>query len=422
MSVLTALRRLLKRFSAPEKNSTDPSGRALARAKTIAFVCPSAADADGPEWIAKAKARGAEVDALPLFQPHRRADGKILSFVAPPPRPAYDCIVVSHRLALFEHSWSYAFLDRLNSLLANKGSLLIQRCDDPARQITGARLETLFGRAPRGAARRYLTFAKAAKGLNRPAGAALSTLDAYWPLMEALRDGVFDNTLADTVLALGANRARKRPANSADALALLNRQSYRTCSVRNKAAMVQYLASLYFPGRADLHVVDLGAGTGLNSMELLLNESGVARVTLVEPHRSYHWDIAAVYDHLGARLKGKVALAPVAVERYRGAPADIAMICGVFSVLERETREPFLKSAWANLAPGGILAVLENMRLDDAVRGGRFNDQRFVPEEIDASLDRLGAIRYFRGDAMKEIAHEQAGNATVWRVVRKSLS
>jgi hypothetical protein len=141
----------------------------------------------------------------------------------------------------------------------------------------------------------------------------------------------------------------------------------------------------------------------------------------VEPHWSYHWDIAAAYDRLGERVRGKVSLAGEPVETYSGKQqVDIAMVCGVFSILSLEQREPFLQSAWSNVAPGGILAVLENMRDPDPVRGGAYNATRFPPpREIDAFLGRLAPIRYFPNDAAKEISAAEAGNGAVFRAMRK---
>lgn len=416
MNPLAIVRNLLLR----EKRPNEPSGRALRRARSIAFIVSSPAEARGQEWIGEASARGATVDILPMFQPYRRDDGKAMSFVFTPPRDAYDCIVVNRSIELFEHSWSYAFLDRLNTLLAPGGAIFVPRCLDITRQMPDATLKTLFGRGPRASTKRYLVFAKAAGGLHRPATAALSTLDAYWPLMDALIHGKFDDRLAGIIRSLGVDHIdERRKPDAGKFLDLLQSQSYRTSSAATKSAIVQFIAGTYFPGRRDLRLADLGAGTGLNSLELLLNPSGVAHLTLVEPRRDYHWDIAAVYDRLGESVRGKVALVGERVETYAGTPVDIAMVCGVFSILLPEQREPFVQSAWSNVAPGGILAVLENMRDADPVRGGAYNSTRFSPPEIDAFLGRMGGLRYFLSDAAKELPFAEVGNRTVFRVVQK---
>jgi hypothetical protein len=152
---------------------------------------------------------------------------------------------------------------------------------------------------------------------------------------------------------------------------------------------------------------------------MLLDASGVSKVTLVEPNRSYHWDIAAVYDHFRDLLHGKVTLVGKPVEAYRGEPADIGLVCGVFSMLPHEIRDPFALSAWDNIAPGGILAVLENMRKPPSPSNDRYNAQRFIPSEIDALLGRFGPIRYFENDAMREVRPADVGNRTVFRVLQK---
>ncbi|HEX4295019.1 MAG TPA: hypothetical protein VHZ29_12865 [Rhizomicrobium sp.] len=403
-----------------KSNPNEPSGRLLQRARSIAFIVSVPADERGQDWPGEAVARGAALDVLPLFQPYLRADGKVMSFLFTPPRDAYDCIVVNRSVRLFEHSWSYAFLDRLNALLSKRGTIFIPRRLDAAQRLSDQRLSELFGRGPSAAAPRYLAFRKAANGLKRPPDAALSTLDAYWPLMDSLIHGSFDARLGEVIRSLGVARAVERTLPDAGKfLTLLQSQSYRTNSAATKAAMIQFIASVYFPQPRDLRLADLGAGTALNSLELLLNPSGVSHLTLVEPWQDHYWDIAAVYDRLGDRVRGKVTLAGRTVETYSATPVDIAMVCSVFAVMPVKQREPFVQSAWNAVAPGGILAVLENMRDEDPVRGGSFNATRFTPHEIDDFLGRFAPIRYFRSDAMTELRSEDVGNKGVFRVLQK---
>jgi SAM-dependent methyltransferase len=420
-SLLQRLARPLRRAVLQPKPN-EPSGALLESARSIAFLVNTASDADGEAWIEAAKGRGAQIDMLPLFKPYRREDERTMSFLLPPPRRNYDCVVVHRSVAMFEHSWTYALLDRLNGFLGDSGVIFVPRRAHPTRHVSDARLEEMFGQKPVHATKRFLAFGKTQAGLKRPAGADYSALDAYFPVRDALLHGRFDPALASTIRALGASRAEPHSAYRADGfLTQLKSQCYRTCSASAKAPLVEYLAAQYFPGRSDLRVVDLGAGTGLNSMELLLNPSGVAHVTLVEPNWPYHWDIAQMYEQLGERVRGKVALAGEGVEAYRGTPVEIGMVCGVFSILPHELREPFMQGAWANVAPGGILAVLENMRDSDPVRGGKFNATRFTPPEIDAMLGRFGPIRYFKSTAMEEAAPADVGMRAVFRVVQKPL-
>ena len=419
-SILRRMARPLRRTAGSFKPPHEPSGKPIGDARSIAFAVNAAADSKEQPWIGAAKGRGAEIDMLPLFQPYRREDGRIAAFLLAPPRRDYDCVVVYPGINFYEHSWSYAFLDRLNGLLGENGTIFIPRRNDPARRMSDARLEALFGAAPRQATKRFLAFGKARDGLKRPPGADYSVLDAYFPIGNVLIEGRFDQSLGETIHALGVRRARQRIAPPATGfLGQLKSQCYRTCSAATKAALVQYLAARYFPGRGDLRVVDLGAGTGLNSIELLLNPSGVAHVTLVEPNRAYHWDIAQMVEQLGERVRGKVSLVDRRVEDYRGPAADIAMVCGVFSILSAGLREPFVRNAWDSVAPGGILAVLENMRDPDPVKGGTYNDTRLTPPEIDALLGRLGKIGFFKSDAMEEMAPADVGIRPVFRVVRK---
>ncbi len=423
---MSTLKSLLRRVVRPLRRSlggpppVEPSGPPIESARSIAFIVNATSDAKGQAWFDAARARGAEIDMLPLFQPYRREDERTMSFLLAPPRASYDCIVVNHATELYEHSWSYAFLDRLNGFLGENGTIFVPRRNDPARRISDARLKALFGAAPRQATKRFLAFGKARGGLKRPADAAYSTLDAYFPIRDALIQGRFDAKLADTIRALGVRRARLRSANRADSfLAQLKSQSYRTCSASTKSALMQYLAAQYFPGRGDLRVVDLGAGTGLNSLELLLNPSGIAHVTLVEPNRVHHWPIALMVEQLGERVRGKVTLCDQEGAAYSGTQADIVMVCAVLTMLPAEQRQPFAQGAWNAVAPGGILAVLENMRDPDPVKGGAFNAMRYTPPEIDALLGRFGPLRYFKSDAMEEMAAPDVGIRAVFRVVRK---
>lgn len=397
---------------------TEASGQAFDRARSIAFVVQHPSHAERRTWPAAAQARGARVDLLPFNQPHRRADGEITSFVHTPPRADYDCIVVDRQIDLFEHSWSYAFLDRLNSLLAKDGAILVPRCINPARQIPHARLEALFGRAPTERNGFFLTFAKAQDGLRRPSEAPLSILDAYWALMPDLIQWKFEDRLGSVIRALGVAAVRKPAEARIDLFEALRRQGYRTCSASTKAAMMQFILAQYFPGRRDLHLADVGAGTGLNSLEMLLNPSGVSFVTMVEINSGYHWSIAAAYDWLGEAVHGKVALIGESGQSFAARPADAAMVCAVFSMMPRDVREAFARNIWDNLAPGGILTVLENMH---AGRGERNDENRFTPPEIDALLGRFGPIRYFAADAKEELRYAKVGNLSVFRVVQKPL-
>jgi hypothetical protein len=421
-SVLRRILRPLRRPKPPPPPVNEPSGPLLERARTIAFIVTNAAEANGLKWLEAAKARGAEIDMLPLLTPYQREDRRIMSILLDPPRAEYDCIVVHRAVVLFEHSWSYALLDRLNGWLSETGTIFIPRRLDPSQRISDARLKDIFGQEPRYTAPRVLGFGKA-RPFRRPPDAAFSTLDAYWPIRDALTESRFEPALAQTIRDLGVRRVppRDEEPDHGTALVRARSQAYRTCSVSTKAPLVQHLAATYFPGREDLRVIDLGAGTGINSLELLLNPSGVAHVTLIERNRAYHWHIAKMVEALGARVQGKVALSQHRVENYAGTPVDIAMVCGVFSILRAGTRDAFAQSAWNAVAPGGILAVLENMRDDDPVRGGVYNATRLTPAEIDAMLGRFGTIRAFQGDALKELPLEEVANKTVFRVVQKPI-
>ena len=257
-----------------------PRSAALVNARSIAFVVANPRHAIGQTWIAAAENRGARVDILSLGLPIRRPDDRVVSFVAPPPQETYDCVVVSERIELFEHSWSYAFLDRCNMLAAPGGAIVLPSCGAPASNLPPSTLRALFGSGPEKTSQTHLTFGKVPNGLNRPRGAKHSTLDAYWPLMETLIYGRFDPRIGETILALGAEPAAPRSNPQTDLFGVLHSQAYRTCSVRTKAALAQHIASFYFPGRNDLRLADLGAGTGLNSLELLLSPGQVSELTL----------------------------------------------------------------------------------------------------------------------------------------------
>jgi hypothetical protein len=333
----------------------EPRSPRLARARSIAFIAGTKKAVSGQRWIHAAEARGAAVDVFSLMEPYRRADGQVMSFVFRPPQSNYDCVVLSEEIELFEHSWSYAFLDRLNTLAALDGEIILPRYSDPTSYLSDAKLNELFGRTPEPTSDSYLGYRRAEEGLNRPRNAAHSTLDAYWPPMERLIYGKHDAKLREIVATLGAENIRRRGANrETDILLLLQSQSYRSCSARTKAPITEHIASIYFPERKDLSLADLGAGTGLNSLELLLNPGPVASLTLVEPRRSYHWDIAAVYEQVRDYLKGPVSLVDKRVEEYSGTGVDVGLICAVLAMMPKERREAFLTSAWNNLTPAGF--------------------------------------------------------------------
>jgi hypothetical protein len=406
----------LKSKLLPEKLLPDMAVSALDGAGTIADVVLHPDNVKHQPWLAGVKARGASVDLLPIAHPSKDAQGRISSFAYEPPRPEYDRIVVSRHIHLFEHSWSYAFLDRLNGLLAKDGRIVVPRCRRPEHQISDARLAQLFGSAPRPAGRNYQTFAKAPGGLARPPEASYSILDAYWPLMRNLIDNEFDPRLKEVIHALGVAQPGSRTGMTLDLMTSLQSQSYRTNSASTKSAIMQYIMAQCLPGRGGLHLIDVGAGTGLNSFEILLNPAGVSSLTLVEINRGNYWPIALMYEALGERIRGKVRLVDKPGQDFSAHPADAAMVCGVYSMLPREARDDFTANVWANVAPGGIFAVLENMRSGD---GSRYDEVRATPPELDASMARFGPIRYFLADAMQELRPEEVGNLSVFRVLQK---
>lgn len=388
-------------------------------ARSIAFVAGAPQHANTQRWIRSAENLGVSVDILSLGEPSRRVDGRPTSFIAAP-TSVYDCVVVHEGVELFEHSWSYAFLDRLNAFTSDGGTILVPKGDWPGFGISATRLMGLFGGKPEKDTSSHLTFRKVPGPLERPSNAQHSTLDAYWPLMDTLTYGQFNPRLANTIRALGITRVERPPREvDADYASVVHKQAYRTCSVRTKAALTEYIVSVYFSGRSGLRMADLGAGTGLNSLELLLNPGQISSVTLVEPRRGYHWHIAALVEEVRALLRGPVFLVDQKVEEFTGPENDIGLVCGVLVMVPEDRRQRFIASAWNNLAPGGILIVLENMRSSTAAANDRYNSQRCTPSEIDSLLRGFAPIRYFMSSAKRELPFRQVGNDTVFRVIQK---
>ena len=413
--------RIARKFRAvPPQPPPDPVVALLGKPRQVACVVRSRPDADDVKWIDRAKAGGADVDILPLTQSYRREDGRVMSLMSPSPGGPYDRIVVCHRVNLYEHSWSYAFLDRLNAMLTEDGAMLVTA--GPG-QIAAETLTRLFGANPLARSGHMLSFAKAPKGLRRPVEAVASTLDAYWALSEVFLNETFDPELGEVIEELGETPiALRRHPHETDLCGSLYRQSYRAASARTKAPMVQHILSLNFPSRRDLHLIDFGAGPGFNSMELLLNPSVVAKLTLVEPNNAHRWGIATLYNWLGERVRGKVRLCAALAQDYDGEPGDAVVISSVLSVAEPEWREPILRNAWKSISPGGVMIVYENMRRENPDSTDRLNEARCTPETLDALLGGFGPIRYFHAQRMKELAFKDVGNATVFRVVRKPPS
>lgn len=396
-----------------------PPNSVVDSAGSIALVVADPRHVRGQRWFRAAERRGAAIDVLSLGEPIRRPGGKLTSFVAAPPQAPYDCVIVNSRIELFEHSWSYAFLDRLNTLTAPGGAVVVPKSHDSSC-IPESRFIDLFGRAPDVSSSSYLSFKRAPNGLRRPYDADHSTLDAYWPLMDTLTYRRFESKLAHTIRALGASSDARPPREAeADLLSLLRSQAYRTCSVRFKAPITEYVASVYFPGRSGLRMADLGAGTGLNSLELVLNPGPVTALTLVEPRRSYHWHIAAVIDRVREQLRGTVSIMDSKIENYDGPKNDMGLVCAVLVMVPKELRKKFISSAWSNLAPGGILLVLENMYKSRRADGEPYNDQRCTPREVDSLLGRFAPIRYFSSTAKRELSFRSVGDQTVFRVIQK---
>jgi predicted O-methyltransferase YrrM len=380
-----------------------------------------------------------------------KAADRVCNIYTPRQPASYDRVFIGPSVVLFDNAWALAFLRHALSLVKPGGTLQLVRTKSSAR---GGRellsLET---------ARRYLggeeTAADASVVLVVKRGDALppsvkSTFSAYIDdeaeLTETLAsyyrnksvtaeqiaqmEGISQpsnpiggvSALLDPSHPSAENLERQRLATGsvddgfATYVASLN--PYMFDGVRYKHALVSYLIRTCAPELASkpIDVVDVGAAFGLLPMELALDDRFQVRSAVsVELGLGYAIGADRIVRRCGG-LQERFRFAHAQAETFEfKAPLHVVSFIGSLLYVAKGQLHPVLDKVWDSLAPGGLLIIHENIRRPS------FNqaDLMFYVDEIDALMERYGPVRYFMSTAAVELTREQAGDKSVFRVVKK---
>lgn len=379
------------------------------------------------------------------------AADRIYNIYTPRQPASYDRVLIGPSVVLFDNAWALAFLRHALSLVKPGGTLLLVRTKSNARG--GRELLSLE------AARKYLggeekaaepgvaLVVRRSEALPPPVKSTFTayiddeaeltaTLASYYrdksvtgeqiAKMEGISHpsspigGV--SALLDPSHPSSENLERQRLAvGSADdgyATYVASLNPYMFDGVRYKHALASYLIRTCSPELASqpLDIVDVGAAFGLLPMELALDERFEVRSAVaVELGLGYAIGADRIVQRCGG-LQGRFRFAHAQAETFEFAgPLHVVSFIGSLLYVAKDALHPVLDKVWNALAPGGLLIIHENIRRPS------FNqsDVMFYVDEIDDLMGRYGPIRYFMSTAAVELTREQAGDKSVFRVVKK---
>jgi hypothetical protein len=383
--------------------------------KKIALVVRTPDEQDNytdlQDWCARRKEKPI-IDILPLSLPYRKND-QVNSVFYHPPQENYDIIIVHRQIELHEGNWSYAFLDRLNGMLAAEGKIIVPcgRSAPYRRDIPDERLDALFRQQGHVLSSEYQIYTQVSQGLNRPLGQDISILDVFYEELDRMLEMEFD----------------RLEAGSGDPLIdAIQQLGYRYAGMRNKAPALDFVLKSFSKSAKELHVVDVGGGAGTLILEMALDKETPVRFgTVIDPDRVIVEQGKITTTLLMSRLPATAGPQPMVEYVCSGAidchwpHTDVVVMIGTLLLIPRELQQACLDKAWAALRSGGVLAIQENMKVADEKKGGHYNHLRFEPDELDALMSRYGPVRYFHGTHLMEIPSASMARQTVYRAVQK---
>ena len=193
--------------------------------------------------------------------------------------------------------------------------------------------------------------------------------------------------------------------------------SYLISGLAHKAAAVRFAIQDYGP-EGPQSVLDLGGAFGFLAAELVLDEGlDVRRAMTVEFEATYAAGAIRMYRALAPQLRGNLRMALGRAERHDfSEPATVVTMMSSLLYVPREHRRTVLDGSWDSLQSGGILVIYEVLRADPPMKDDAI---QYTAAELDAELERYGPVIRLGATTMREMSAEQAGEATVFRVVVK---
>ena len=371
----------------------------------------------------------------------------------------FDQAVVGQSLRIFKNPWGEAMLAHIHIGLKPNGSILIPFLSDKAAKQKGyftlAALQKLFqqkGTVTKtgGLLKRegWVEFTK--KEAVAPKASTLTwyfqnyaelilqnltnesrSVDLTSQSAQALRAPmqlssnnravqVPTGTVAKEALKDAFSELDTAPTNLPEQLQIqVGSQAYSVSGISYKSALLTHIIQQNFKAKQPLKYIDQGGGYGLLAAELLLNPE----LNLV---KGVNCDIGQHNEKMAFQLFS--ALRPQLENRFffdLGAAQDftyddsydVISYIGSLLYVPKEKTLYVLQEAWNALNPGGILVVHENIKTPAYVRDFDF---MFEVDQLDELLSNFGSVQRYLSTVTIPVTKEQAGQKTVFRVLKKS--
>ncbi len=195
---------------------------------------------------------------------------------------------------------------------------------------------------------------------------------------------------------------------------------YNLNSVGTRAHLVGNLLAPLKKQGEPLRILDGGGGAGFICMELLLSDPDIEQAINVDS--SYYNLVPATHalNHFIPQLDHRWQMNMSSMEdfTYDGSYHAVTFMRSLFSV-DRDRARIMLSRVWEALIPGGLLIVLEIIGTGKhATAAGEL----FSAPSLDCLLQEFGEVEYFHSRAAIYLTKHEAGEKSVFRVVRKADS
>ena len=356
---------------------------------------------------------------------------------------AFGLIVLGRQVRTFKTPWARGLYWFLNELVEPGGELVLPVYGDAAAEREhgwrAADLDEMFGSAGEPIADRWLAFTVSGPLPIPPSVFPWAVRDFTGTVHERVLARASTRALsallhappADEVVVAGLDAVRDQPqpvgevfrADSgaspftADLARMTRSVSYLLSGVSSKAAATKHAIQTYGqPGPQA--VVDIGGATGLLAAELLLDdELDVRHGLVIELDATSIPAALRMCRGLATELSGRLHFAIVPAQDYAFArPATAITMMSSLLLVPFQERRAVLDRCWEVLEPGGVFVVYEVLK---AVPPMALDAVQYTAVTVDAELSRYGPIIRLDATTLNEITADEAGEASVFRVVSK---
>ncbi len=368
---------------------------------------------------------------MSMLAPGGDAGRATCSWLCAWPHSSFDAVGFSPGLRPLRSAWSAALLDQANRTLRAGGTMAVplHAGAEAKGWWTQAWLEQAIGGKPTSAAGEWATFRRGAgnqqasvlRWFFEDAGRlALDSLQAKLTLKERLADLMLAGDASPALVPQGWDPASFDGflVESKDADAVIHAFNYAIGGVGYKAPMIRHIIATMMPKGRNLSVLDVGGGMGAVAAELLLTCDAVTQATCCDPfvpHLAISQRIAHRYP---AQMGSAFRLAHATAEAMTyDRSHDVISFLGALLYVPREHTAATLRRAWERLNPNGLLIIHENIRNQAYARDFKY---MFTVDELEGFLAEFGQVSYWLSTATVPTDRAQAGERSVFRVLRKA--